>query len=103
MDRKLGRLILLGLLLGPVGAAAQDSAKPLPQDVERLIARFYPTSGKCIEAAEAADELENAANDLASCAGNDDYSDDCSYEASDASDAADRYETAVNEAEGDCQ
>lgn len=53
----------------------------------------------CDDLEDAADWLQSAASDLASCASYHDYGNDCSMEAMDAVDAADDYESAVSEAE----
>lgn len=59
-------------------------------------------SHKCRAVCEASNELRSAALDLAMCAAKGDYSDDCSAQASDSSTAADDYESAVSDAEDDC-
>lgn len=59
-------------------------------------------SHKCRAVCEASNELRSAALDLAMCAGKNDYSNDCSAQANDSKDASDDYESAVSDAEDDC-
>lgn len=60
-------------------------------------------SKKCNDACRKANELQQAAQDLADCAARHDLTDDCSAQARDARDAADAYEEAVTGAEDDCE
>jgi hypothetical protein len=59
-------------------------------------------SHKCRAVCEAANTLKSAALDLALCAAKYDYSNDCSVQAMDSKDASDNYESAVSDAEDDC-
>ena len=58
--------------------------------------------GKCRAACDAANQLKDAANDLARCANRHDYSDDCRRRFRDTRDAFDQYESSVSDASGDC-
>lgn len=58
--------------------------------------------GKCEVVCEAANQLEDAAKDLAQCAARHDFDDDCGSRARDVRDAADDYEAATSDAGGDC-
>lgn len=81
MDRKLGGLtLLIAVLCSPA-----------------LIARPY----QCVELDSAASELEFATNNLARCIKSRDYEDDCSSQARKVKNAADDYESAVSNAQGD--
>lgn len=60
-------------------------------------------SQKCQAICEAADQLKNASEDLARCAGNHDYNDSCDSKFREVRDAHDDLENAVSEASGDCE
>lgn len=59
-------------------------------------------NGKCQEVCEAANQLRDAANDLARCASKHDYGNDCRRKFRDTRDAFDQYESSVSSASGDC-
>lgn len=58
--------------------------------------------GQCRAVCEAANDLEDAANDLAQCARKHDFGDDCGRSFREVRDASDDYESAVSEASGKC-
>jgi len=60
-------------------------------------------SQKCHAICEAADQLKSASEDLATCAGQHDYSDSCDMQFNDVSDAHDSLESAISDADGDCE
>ena len=71
--------------------------------MHRMMARSCDRlKGTCLAVCEAANSLEDAANDLAQCARRHDFSNDCHSRARDVRDAADEYESAVSDASGDC-
>ena len=71
--------------------------------VQRLMANSCNNlKGKCREVCEAANQLKDAANDLARCANKHDYDDDCRRKFRDTRDAFDQYESSVSNASGDC-
>jgi hypothetical protein len=59
-------------------------------------------AGKCQAVCEAANDLEDAAKNLAQCARRHDFSNDCHSRSRDVRSAADNYESAVSDAAGDC-
>ncbi len=71
--------------------------------VQRLMANSCSKlKGKCLEVCKAANQLKDAANDLAQCASKHEYSDDCRRKFRDTRDAFDHYESSVSNASGDC-
>lgn len=99
--------MLISLILAISLAQAQPITK---QDVQKYLPRHKPAaytchtgSKKCNDACRKANELQQAAQDLADCAARHDLTDDCSAQARDARDAADAYEEAVTGAEDDCE
>ena len=60
------------------------------------------SEGKCRVVCDAANDLESAAKDLAQCASRHDFSDDCRRRSREVKNAADSYESAVNDAAGEC-
>lgn len=99
--------MLTSLILAISLAQAQPITK---QDVQRYLSRHkvaayacHTGSKKCNDACRKANELQQAAQDLADCAARHDLTDDCSAQARDARDAADAYEEAVTGAEDDCE
>jgi hypothetical protein len=75
----------------------------LPKSAPILVARQgAPSSYACDAAEQARQTLSSAASELTDCADLRDYSNDCSIEASDVRDAADAYESAIADLNGDC-
>lgn len=102
----------LSLLAVSVTQASTPSPqqKPLSPSDQAFFAQLsarartcQSNSHKCQAACEAANQLQSAADDLSRCAQSHDYSDDCSSKFSDVRDASDEYESAVQEAAGDCE
>ena len=71
--------------------------------------RRFPTLGchsnshKCQAVCDAAAELKTATDDLSTCAGRADYDESCDRQFRDVRDAHDALESAVSEADGDCE
>lgn len=65
--------------------------------------RHHPTSQKCQAVADAYDELLDATSNLANCARARDYGDSCDTQFRDVRDAHDNLESAVSDADGDCE
>ena len=78
------------------------SAPAQPRQLPRFAYSCQSNSHKCQAVCDAATELESAANELARCARRHDFSNDCSRQARDSRNAADDYESAVMDAEDDC-
>src|SRR5690348_9027526 len=100
-------VLLVAVVLTPsLGLAQQAPKLTLQQQAvyQRLLAYNCSSNpNKCQAVCEAADDLEDAARSLSDCAGNHDYSDDCSSQFGAVRDAQDSYETAVTDADGDCE
>lgn len=89
------------------GERSVDSLTPAEKaqviSVQRLMANSCGNlKGKCQEVCEAANQLKDAANDLAHCANRHDYGDDCRRKFRDTRDSFDQYESSVSNASGDC-
>ena len=86
-----------------------------PQEIQEVLVvyralRPQPPAGSSQECRTAwddaiskADELQDQAKKLATCAGNRDFSDDCDMEARHARDAQDDYENATSHVHSECQ
>lgn len=90
------------------GQRSIESLSPNERASVLMMARLLHSScssnsQKCQSVCDAAEQLESAAKDLAHCAANHDFSDDCDMKFRDTRDAHDEYENAVSEAAGDCE
>jgi hypothetical protein len=81
--------------------ATVQNAKPIVLTHLRQICTS--NSHKCQAICNAGNQLESASNDLATCAGNHDYGDSCDSQFNDVRDAHDELESAISDAEGDCE
>lgn len=89
------------------GQRSMESLTPQERQQVLLIARAIRSScssnsHKCQAVCNAANELESSSRDLAQCASQHDYNDSCDRQFSDVRDAHDELETAVSDADGDC-
>lgn len=89
------------------GQRSMGSLTPQERQQVLLIARAIRSScssnsHKCQTVCNAANELESSSQDLAQCASQHDYSDSCDSQFSAVRDAHDDLETAVADADGDC-
>ncbi|MHB8447377.1 MAG: hypothetical protein ACYC9P_05570 [Rudaea sp.] len=104
------RAAIFFLVLVGISSAQSPTPTQNPTDMQQKLLRYNAqmhacrsNSRKCQDVCEKANALKDAAEDLAACAARHDYSDDCSTEAADASDAADEYESSVSDADNDCE
>jgi len=102
-------IAILVVLLTAGTLAAQPTPTSAPASHKALLSAMvlhsrqcHSNSHKCRDVCEAANTLERDAIDLAMCAAKHDYADDCSAQASEVRDSADGYETAVSDADNDC-
>jgi hypothetical protein len=99
--------MLTFLILAMSLAQTQPMTK---QDIQKYLLRrkeatyaCHTGSKKCNDVCNKATDLQEAAEELARCAARHDLTDDCSSQTRDTRDAADAYEDAVTNAEGDCE
>lgn len=90
------------------GRRAMQSLTPQERQSVLLISRAMRSScggnsHKCKAVCEAANQLKDASEDLATCAGRHDYNDDCGSQFNSVRDAHDELESAVSDADGDCE
>lgn len=90
--------------------SGERSSKSLTPEEERQFMMIHSLlanscaqlRGVCKAACEASSDLEKAATELTRCAKRRDLSDDCGRPAREVRDAAENYESAVNDSQGEC-
>jgi hypothetical protein len=82
---------------------SQDEKIMVVQVMEAVRRSCSNLSEQCEAACEAANQLQNAAEDLVACAKRHDLTNDCSRQFRDVRSEHDTYESAVSAAGGDCE